>query len=237
MKDLENHLRELNSGTQGAQQLAQTVFESVKDLSTRVQNVFRRMRRATRTQGTTLPLQNVVSQSAGTGPQGQKSLHILFCIEKENLGTRLHQACVENINTDRETFQLLREEYQARRNTTSWLTLRSIKKLSLSRVCRMTAFAALSWEFQETNNLLVSYRLEQLGRCSLALGYLQGGLCLSTTASSSTAEKIRLPSSTRGSLKTQTGHWTQSPETLLSKPRMPKLKSTKHLQSAAQEGG
>lgn len=133
MKDLENHLRELNSGTQGTQQLARTVSESVKDLSIRIQNVFRRMRRATRNQGSTLPLQNVVSQSAGTGPQGQESLHILFCIEKENLGTRLHQACVENINTDRETFELLRKEYQVCRNTTSWLTLRSIKKLSLSR--------------------------------------------------------------------------------------------------------
>lgn len=133
VKDLENHLRELNSGTQGTQQLARTVSESVKDLSIRIQNVFRRMRRATRNQGSTLPLQNVVSQSAGTGPQGQESLHILFCIEKENLGTRLHQACVENINTDRETFELLRKEYQVCRNTTSWLTLRSIKKLSLSR--------------------------------------------------------------------------------------------------------
>jgi len=62
-------------------------------------------------------------------------LRLLFCIHQGETGLRLHQERLTGVDSDRQLLRFLRAEYNKHRKITSWLTLRSVVGLSLSRVC------------------------------------------------------------------------------------------------------
>lgn len=84
----------------------------------------------------TIPFSTRSSQVPQHGPvaSGQEVLHLLLCIDKGETLTRLHQERLHEINGDKELFSSLRKWYSEHRKLSSWLTLRSVKSLSLARV-------------------------------------------------------------------------------------------------------
>lgn len=67
-------------------------------------------------------------------PATQDTQHLLMCIDQNETWTGLYQPCIRNVMDDRQLLQLLRYQYHRSRFRLSWLTLRSVKRISLTRV-------------------------------------------------------------------------------------------------------
>lgn len=160
MKQLENQLREASNGGQPSQRPSQSLFNFMKDLATWVQSKLWQNRRTPQADDTLL-LRHVPSQTSSGMHYGQNLLHVLFCINKENTGPKLYQERIRNFNTDRGLFHFLSKQYNRYRGISTWLTLRSIQRLSLSRIGSAKAPLTRSNNIErETNATSVRHRLE-----------------------------------------------------------------------------
>lgn len=83
---------------------------------------------------TSLPLHSLHSTLQQQHSNNQEVLHLLLCIDKGEYWTRLYQIRLENIDKDHNLFLFLRNQYFKNRKLGSWITLRSIKTLSLIRI-------------------------------------------------------------------------------------------------------
>jgi hypothetical protein len=64
-----------------------------------------------------------------------RSLYLLLCVDAGGSRTTLHQQRIENINRDRGLFRSVRAQYLQLCRTKRWLTIKSLKRLSLTKVC------------------------------------------------------------------------------------------------------
>ncbi|KAI0122409.1 hypothetical protein F4814DRAFT_408647 [Daldinia grandis] len=123
----------------------------LQDMRECVKRVFGSLRRALSTthssiNNRTLPLHQTTSPNTPSSPlQSLDLLHVLFCIHTGETGLRLHQERLPGITSDRELLLFLRKEYSTYRKVTSWLTLRSVTRVSLAR------FMVDSSEFAEVH--------------------------------------------------------------------------------------
>ncbi|KAI8960322.1 hypothetical protein F5Y11DRAFT_349574 [Daldinia sp. FL1419] len=96
--------------------------------------------------GRALPLHRDPSSTSGPVVlRPPNLLRVLLCIHTGETGLRLHQERLQDINSDRELLHFLRKQYAAHRKLTSWLTLRSVIRISLAR------FTVDSSEFAEVH--------------------------------------------------------------------------------------
>lgn len=112
-----------------------TISSSIKATTGKIFGSFKRPDK-----NSSLPLHAV--NSTRIMPRDQELLYILLCMKHETPGTSLHQKRVEQFNTDRELFIFLQSQYLKIRKGTAWLTLRSIKGMSL---CRVRSFAPFKY--------------------------------------------------------------------------------------------
>jgi hypothetical protein len=64
-----------------------------------------------------------------------RSLYLLLCVDVGGSRTALHQQRIDNINRDRDLFRSIRAQYLQLCRTKRWLTIQSLKCLSLTKVC------------------------------------------------------------------------------------------------------
>lgn len=81
----------------------------------------------------TLPTVMVTQPIQGNG-NSQPSLRALLCIDKSATLTTLCQEQLDSISTDRHLLSILKAKYFENKSTKSWLTLRSLKCVCLTRV-------------------------------------------------------------------------------------------------------
>lgn len=79
-----------------------------------------------------------VSSGQSPLPSTQITPHLLMCIDRGYTWTGLHQECVRSLTDDRQLFKFLRCQYFKSRTSVSRVTFRSVKKISLSRVCTIS---------------------------------------------------------------------------------------------------
>lgn len=115
----------------GAKDIAYVVYDGVGRLmhnmmkgqiSLRRSNVNNRQRPTAPTQTSS------INMSVQCGP------HILLCIDNGSLMTTLFQERLGLIDTDQHLFVFLKSKYYEYKPIKSWLTLRSLKQVSLTRV-------------------------------------------------------------------------------------------------------
>ena len=70
---------------------------------------------------------------ANVGPYHRR--YVILCIDKGSTMTALYQERLGPISTDRQLVQFLKTKYHQYRSRRSWFTLRSLKSVSLNRVC------------------------------------------------------------------------------------------------------
>jgi hypothetical protein len=92
------------------------------------------MRRGSVNDDIPLPLRNDGHQASSPGPSEIDLLHLLCCIHNGETATRLHQERILHASTDKELFMFLNELYQKNKSIASWLSLRHLSKLLLTRV-------------------------------------------------------------------------------------------------------
>ncbi|EAQ85497.1 hypothetical protein CHGG_09511 [Chaetomium globosum CBS 148.51] len=134
LKDLEAELRAANNGNS---QRSHGVIDSLKRSFLVVYNLamlmINSMRRGSANDDIPLPLRNDPPQTTNPGASEMDILHLLCCIHSGETGTILHQERITNASTDRELFVLLNDIYRKRKSIMSWLSLRHLSKLLLTR--------------------------------------------------------------------------------------------------------
>ncbi|KAK0726060.1 tRNA synthetases class I (M)-domain-containing protein [Lasiosphaeris hirsuta] len=134
LKDLEAELQAANtSGSQSDRRNTRNHGKSLSALSSLMKQMIRPMRRGSADDDPPLPLHNVPKQTNTILSTEIDILHLLCCIHSGDTGTILHQECISDVNTDRELIMFLVKAYQKRSSVLSWLSLRHVSKLLLSR--------------------------------------------------------------------------------------------------------
>jgi hypothetical protein len=67
-----------------------------------------------------------------------RSLYLLLCVDVGGSQTALRQQRIDNINRDRDLFRSIRAQYLQLCRTKRWLTIQSLKRLSLTKVCLLS---------------------------------------------------------------------------------------------------
>lgn len=129
-----------------------SIGESINSLLKRVTESFKRafqrirpsenasglqLNRMNRQQTTSYPESTGAISTAPTiinDARSQDIQRLLLCIDQGPLATPLFQERLGYVRTDRELFHFLHSEYFGRWNNRSWWTLRSIQRVSLTRV-------------------------------------------------------------------------------------------------------
>ena len=127
--------RTRSSGQQKSDFNPQSVFSLLETVLNWVKQIT--PPREKRHQLTNTPLPTLKSQAPqpDCSQPGQEVLHLLLCIDKGESLTRLHQDRLCSVNGDKDLFAFLRVCYHKHRKFASWFTLRSVKSVSLTRVC------------------------------------------------------------------------------------------------------
>ena len=75
-----------------------------------------------------------------TDPSIETSLgpYLLLCVDEGDSPTRLYQERLGNISNDRDLFEFIRAVYFTRNRLRRWFTAKSVKRLSLTKVCKLT---------------------------------------------------------------------------------------------------
>ncbi|KAK8026412.1 Cyclin-dependent kinase-like 4 [Apiospora marii] len=66
-------------------------------------------------------------------PSTKPSQHLLMCIDNIDTWTGLHQECIGDVTDDCQLFKFLRRQYIKSQSSFSWLTSRTVRRISLTR--------------------------------------------------------------------------------------------------------
>ncbi|KAI0388499.1 hypothetical protein F5Y17DRAFT_202125 [Xylariaceae sp. FL0594] len=134
LKDLEAKLCATNSGDSPSGQQDTLIRSTRRSTSTR-RSAFRNLRpmRDGSANNIPLPLYSDPRQASHSGSSHTDILHLLCCINSGETGTKLHQERIPSVSTDGELIMFLNQVYRTRRSIVSWLSLRHVSKLLLSR--------------------------------------------------------------------------------------------------------
>lgn len=82
------------------------------------------------------PPKNTIIVEGTQAQQETEIIYFLLCINNSRYGTRLYHESVSDIETDKGTFTLLRSTITRKRNRLlSFLSVRTVTRISLSKVC------------------------------------------------------------------------------------------------------
>ncbi|KAM7218610.1 hypothetical protein V8F06_005929, partial [Rhypophila decipiens] len=116
----------------------------------------------------TLPVDQPRSTSNqySTPLQPYNLLRLLFCIQAGETGLRLYQGRLTGVSSDSEVLLFLRTEYHRRRKISSWLTFRSVSRVSLARfMVDASSFAEVHQhtQFCDTTDCVCLPPVEKIG--------------------------------------------------------------------------
>ncbi|KAH8900597.1 hypothetical protein GQ53DRAFT_708478 [Thozetella sp. PMI_491] len=132
LEALEANLKQLNGSSGTPSQQPQSLRQPILKIQALVKLCWNKMVKPN-ADSNTLPRHNTSTQVPPIPMSNQEVLHLLLCIDVGELSTTLHQERLGKITDDKELFEFLRRRYFKCRKFWSWLTLRSVKSLALTR--------------------------------------------------------------------------------------------------------
>lgn len=132
---LEAELRSTND-TRTAKQHTRNLAESIRRANNFLKHVLWSMCGWTSDEDGALPLHTLQHHTDSLKSSQKDILHLLYCITNDESGTRLRQERLQHISTDYDLVLFLKEEYYKHRHVLSWLKLRHVSQIFVSRVCK-----------------------------------------------------------------------------------------------------